>query len=104
MTLIKPIALLSQGQQYRARIALLIAENYDLWLIDEFCADLDTITAKTCAQNIRRYISRTRRICIAAAANNNHFVDALKPDRVLVLNSGALSQTMGFEDYLQTMI
>lgn len=104
MTLIKPIALLSQGQQYRARIALLIAENYDLWLIDEFCADLDTITAKTCAQNIRRYISRTRRICIAAAANNNHFVDALKPDRVLVLNSGALSQMMSFEDYMKTMI
>ena len=35
-----------QGQKYRAELAELILKKKDIWLADEFCADLDFVTAQ----------------------------------------------------------
>ncbi|HID31420.1 MAG TPA: ATP-binding cassette domain-containing protein, partial [Desulfobacterales bacterium] len=36
---------LSRGQQYRAMLAKLLSARCNVWLIDEFCANLDPVTA-----------------------------------------------------------
>jgi ABC-type ATPase with predicted acetyltransferase domain len=43
---LKPYQLLSRGQRYRAKLADLSLRDEPVWLIDEFCADLDPLTAK----------------------------------------------------------
>ncbi len=45
---------LSNGQRYRAMVAKLIASQSDIWVADEFCATLDSITANIVSRNLRR--------------------------------------------------
>jgi ABC-type ATPase with predicted acetyltransferase domain len=56
---LKPFGLLSRGQQYRAMIADLMLRDDPVWLIDEFCADLDPVAASIVAHNLRK-IGNTR--------------------------------------------
>ena len=46
LAFVKPYWMLSRGQQYRAMIAELLLREDGVWLLDEFCGDLDPITAK----------------------------------------------------------
>ena len=43
---------LSNGQQYRAMLAGLITSAYNLWIADEFCANLDSITANLVSRRL----------------------------------------------------
>jgi len=79
---------LSEGQKYRAKIAKMVLEGKNVWLIDEYCSDLDPISAKIVSMNLRTYISKQNIILIAAAANNSHFLKALNADKVLKLSAG----------------
>ena len=96
---LKPFSMLSRGQKYRAMLADLLLRDEAVWLVDEFCADLDPLSAKIVAHNLRRQVVRTRRICFVAAANHSHFIDALKPSKVLVLRAGAKATTLTFKEY-----
>jgi ABC-type ATPase with predicted acetyltransferase domain len=49
---------LSDGQKYRFRIALLLAENTDVWICDEFGAILDRDMAKALAYSLRKISER----------------------------------------------
>lgn len=99
MVFVKPFWMLSRGQQYRVMIAELLLRDEEVWLLDEFCTDLDRITAKTVAHNLRKQVIATGRIAIVAAANHAHYVDALRPTKVLVLRSGDRSTWLSFREY-----
>lgn len=96
---IKPFNLLSRGQRYRAMLADLLLRNDPVWLIDEFCADLDPMSARIVAHNVRKHVSRTGRIAFVAAANHGHFIDALNPTQVIRLRLGGEATAMTFRDY-----
>jgi ABC-type transport system involved in cytochrome c biogenesis ATPase subunit/GNAT superfamily N-acetyltransferase len=85
---VKSFDQLSTGQRYRAMLARLIAECKQVWLADEFLAVLDGITARLVAHNIRRQIKRSGAILIAAASHVEHYIDVLKPDKILHLTVG----------------
>ncbi len=97
---LKPYQLLSRGQRYRARLAALTLGRDPVWLIDEFCADLDPFTAKVVASSLRKHVIKHGRTAIVAAANYFHFIDALQPARVIVLRQNATPSVLGFKEFL----
>ena len=99
LVFVKPFWMLSRGQQYRAMIAELLLRDEEVWLLDEFCTDLDPITAKTVAHNLRKQVIATGRIAIVAAANHAHYLDALRPTRILMLRSGDQPAWLSFKEY-----
>ena len=99
LAFIKPFRMLSRGQQYRAMMAELLLRDEEVWLLDEFCSDLDPITAKIVAHNLRKQIISTGRIAFIAAANHTHYLDALRPSKVLMLRSGGQAAWMSFKEY-----
>lgn len=99
LAFIKPFWMLSRGQQYRAMIADLLLRDEEVWLLDEFCSDLDPITAKTVAHNLRKQIIATGRIAFIAAANHTHYLDALRPTKVLMLRSGDEPAWLSYKEY-----
>jgi ABC-type transport system involved in cytochrome c biogenesis ATPase subunit/predicted GNAT family acetyltransferase len=88
MLFLKPFGMLSRGQRYRAMLAQLVLGDDDVWLIDEFCSDLDPLAARIVAYRLRQTVRRERRIAIVAAANHGHFINALHPARVVKLETG----------------
>lgn len=99
LAFIKPFWMLSRGQQYRAMIAGLLLRDEEVWLLDEFCSDLDPITAKIVAHNLRKQVIATGRIAFIAAANHTHYLDALRPSKVLLLRSGDQPAWLSFKEY-----
>ena len=99
LVFIKPFWMLSRGQQYRAMIADLLLRDEEVWLLDEFCSDLDPITAKIVAHNLRKQIIASGRIAFVAAANHTHYLDALRPTKVLMLRSGDQAAWLSFKEY-----
>ena len=68
-------------------------------MLDEFCADLDPLTARIVAHNFRRHVITSGRIAIVAAANHGHFIDALRPTHVIHLKTGSDAQLLSYKDY-----
>lgn len=99
LAFIKPFWMLSRGQQYRAMIADLLLRDEEVWLLDEFCSDLDPLTAKVVAHNLRKQVITSGRIAFIAAANHSHYIDALRPSRVLMLRPGDTPAWLSFKDY-----
>ncbi len=96
---LKPYSMLSRGQQYRARFAELILDDSDIWLLDEFCSDLDVITANVVSNNLRKLILRYSKIAIVAAANHEHFIETLRPTRIIALSVGRNPRFLSLNDY-----
>ncbi|WP_250624376.1 GNAT family N-acetyltransferase [Pinirhizobacter soli] len=99
LLLLKPFYLLSRGQRYRAMLAKLLLGNAQVWLLDEFCSDLDPLSAKLVAAKLRATVRAERRIAFVAAANNGHFLDALKPQTIVMLRQGHPSTTLSWKEY-----
>lgn len=76
---------LSEGQKYRFRLAMSLAAGKKFIFADEFCTNLDRLTASVIAFNIGRYARRHKVTFILAASNDDILAD-LSPD-VLVLRS-----------------
>ena len=99
LAFIKPYWMLSRGQQYRAMIADLLLRDEEVWLLDEFCSDLDPLTAKIVAHNLRKQIIATGRIAFIGAANHTHYLHALRPTKVLLLRSGDRPAWISYKEY-----
>ncbi len=97
--LVKPLWMLSRGQKYRVKLADLIFQDKEVWLADEFCADLDPITAQLIASNFSRSVRKYGRIAFVAAANNNHFIDALSPTRIINFDIGLNPKILSLKEY-----
>lgn len=75
---------LSDGQKYRFRLAKALASGKRIIFADEFCSNLDRITAAVIAYNIREFANRHRVSFILAGSHDDILADLL-PD-VMVIN------------------
>ena len=91
---------LSAGQQYRAMIAKMVDRQRNVWVADEFCSTLDSVTSYIVAENLKRLAQRFRATLIVAAAHWNYFVEALKPDLVVYLMSGREHRVFSGSEFL----
>ncbi|OWP57532.1 MAG: hypothetical protein B2I17_00095 [Thermoplasmatales archaeon B_DKE] len=78
---------LSEGQKYRFLLAYMLSSGANVWLLDEFCSNLDPMTAKAVAGGIQRIARKFGATVIAASPHYENFISSLNPDRVLRLTS-----------------
>ena len=74
---------LSDGQKYRFRLAMALATGKKFVLADEFCSNLDRITAAVISYNVHKFAKRTGVTFILASSHDDILLD-LAPD-VLVI-------------------
>jgi len=70
---------LSDGQKHRFRLAQALASGRPFVLADEFCSELDRITAATVAFNVHRFAKRAGLTLILASGRDDILID-LAPD------------------------
>jgi ABC-type ATPase with predicted acetyltransferase domain len=78
-----PPANLSEGQKYRFRLARALATGKKIVFADEFCSNLDRITAAVIAYNIRRFAKRNGVTFFLASSHEDILAD-LQPDVLVV--------------------
>jgi len=74
---------LSEGQKYRYRLACALASGKKFVFADEFCSNLDRITAAVIAYNVRRFAKRNGITFFLASAHEDILAD-LQPDVLVV--------------------
>jgi len=74
---------LSDGQKYRFRLAVALGSGAKFIFADEFCCELDRITATVISYNIQRYAKRTGVTFILASSHEDILLD-LAPDVLVV--------------------
>lgn len=104
LPLVKPFWMLSKGQKYRALLAELMLQKTEIWLLDEFGADLDPITANVLAHKLRAIADSTGVIVFVAAANNGHFFQSLRPSRVISFDLGIQPQIKTVTEYKNELL
>ncbi len=70
---------LSDGQKHRFRLARALVSGRPFVFADEFCSELDRITAATVAFNVHRFARRTKATLILASGRDDILID-LAPD------------------------
>lgn len=76
---------LSDGQKYRFRLAMALAAEKKFVFADEFCSELDRVTAAVISYNIHKFAKQTGTTFILAASQEDMLAD-LSPD-VLVITA-----------------
>jgi ABC-type lipoprotein export system ATPase subunit len=94
---------LSRGQQYRAMLARIIASGSNTWIADEFCSNLDPVTANVVAYNVQRLARRLGITLVAAAPHCNDFIFSLNPDIVIDLKSSWEHHILPGSEYTQML-
>jgi len=74
---------LSEGQKYRFRLAMALAARKKFIFADEFCSELDRITAAVISYNVHKFAKRTGTIFILASSHDDILLD-LSPDVLVV--------------------
>ena len=74
---------LSDGQKYRFRLAVALACGKQFVFADEFCSNLDRITAAVISYNIHKFAKRKGVTFILAASHDDILAD-LSPDVLIV--------------------
>jgi len=74
---------LSDGQKYRFRLAIALAAKRKFVFADEFCSNLDRVTAAVISYNVHKFAKRTGTIFILAASHDDILLD-LAPDVLIV--------------------
>ena len=75
---------LSDGQKYRYKLAKLISLNAKFLFIDEFCANLDRVTAKVISYNLQK-ICRKNNITAFVATTHRDIIDDFNFHYLLIL-------------------
>jgi len=73
---------LSVGQNWRFRLAMSLASGKEFIFADEFCSNLDRVTAATIAYNIRKFADRYKTTFILASSHQDILRD-LSPDAII---------------------
>jgi ABC-type ATPase with predicted acetyltransferase domain len=81
--MLTPPADLSDGQKYRFRLAAALATGRRCIFADEFCSNLDRITAAVIAYNVRRFAKRNKVTFFLASSHEDILAD-LQPDVLVV--------------------
>jgi hypothetical protein len=74
---------LSDGQRYRLKLAMLIGSGAQVWVADEFLAVLDRVTALNVAFNMQR-IARQFGATLLVATTHDDMVKDLAPDLTII--------------------
>lgn len=74
---------LSDGQKYRFRLAMAIAAKKKFVFADEFCSNLDRISAAAIAYNVHKFAKKTGTTFVLASSHNDIVLD-LAPDVLVV--------------------
>lgn len=74
---------LSDGQKYRFRLAMALAAEKKFIFADEFCSELDRVTAAVISYNIHKFARRTGTTFILAASQEDMLSD-LTPDVMVI--------------------
>ena len=90
---------LSAGQQYRCMLAHLLTSDSNVWLADEFCANLDPTTANVVGHNVQKIARKVGATVILAAPHSDYFVNSLMPDIVISLTSAWEHKIIPGKDY-----
>ena len=75
---------LSAGQKYRFRLAVALAAEKKFVFADEFCSELDRITATVISHNLHKFAKRTGTTFILASSHRDILFD-LEPDVLVTL-------------------
>lgn len=94
---------LSNGQQYRAKLAQLIAGGSNVWIADEFCATLDLVTANVVADRLQKIARQLKALLIVASSQPEVFARALRPDQVVQLTTAWEHRVMSGSEFLQSL-
>ncbi len=73
---------LSDGQKYRFRLAMALAAEKKFIFADEFCSNLDRLTATVIAFNVHRFAKRNGTIFVLASSHGDFLLD-LQPDIIV---------------------
>jgi uncharacterized protein len=76
-------ATLSEGQKYRYRIAKAIASDKQFIFADEFCSQLDRVTAAVISHNLRKLATKTGKTFILASSHDDLLAD-LMPEAIVI--------------------
>lgn len=74
---------LSDGQKYRFRLAMALAAGRKFIFADEFCSNLDRITATVISYHLHKFAKRTGTTFILASSHDDILLD-LAPDVLVV--------------------
>jgi len=74
---------LSDGQKYRFRLAMAIAAKKKFVFADEFCSNLDRISAAAIAYNVHKFAKKIGTTFVLASSHNDIVLD-LAPDVLVV--------------------
>src|SRR6185369_11281919 len=89
--------------KYRATLACLISAGKNVWLADEFCTNLDPITANVVSHNIQAVVRKFGATLIAAAPHSTNFIFSLRPDVVIHLSSAWEHEIVPGKDFCRAM-
>jgi ABC-type transport system involved in cytochrome c biogenesis ATPase subunit/GNAT superfamily N-acetyltransferase len=78
---------LSDGQKFRARLAMLLASDADVWTCDEFTSALDRETAHVVAYTFQK-AARRRGVTLIVATAHTDLAEPLGPDVLIHKNFG----------------
>ncbi len=84
---------LSDGQKYRFRLAMAMAGGKKFIFADEFCSNLDRITAAVISHNIHKFAKRNKVTFILAASHDDILLD-LAPDVLVVTELAGQTQVI----------
>ena len=85
--------LLSDGERYRFRLAAALGLGKRFVFADEFCSNLDRITAAVISYNIQRFAKRNKMTFILAGAHDDILAD-LSPDVIVTRELSGATQVV----------
>ncbi len=74
---------LSEGQKYRYRVAKALAGGKQFIFADEFCSNLDRVTAAVISYNLRKFATKTGKTFILASSHDDLLADLL-PEVIVI--------------------
>jgi energy-coupling factor transporter ATP-binding protein EcfA2 len=79
---LKPFNHLSNGQKFRAELAMLITSEFQRIVFDEFTSIVDRDVAKVCCKALSKTLRRRHRPQLVAVSCHSDIIDWLQPDWV----------------------
>ncbi len=84
---------LSEGEKYRFRLAMALSAEKKYIFADEFCSELDRITAASVSYKIRKFADKTGTTFILASSHEDTLLD-LAPDVLVTKNLSGSTQVI----------
>jgi len=82
-------------------LARLLASGSNIWLADEFCTNLDPVTANIVGHNVHRFARSHGITAVLAAPHCEAFFHSLQPDKVILLTSASEHRVFSGQEYMR---